>query len=130
MVMAENPSDETVLSLLGEVKRDCLAWVAAEKNLLAARLQSGVRRVELAAVAAGGALVAALVGLMTLANAAVLALSTWLGLALSAVIVGIAPIIAAALLVFWIRSLLRPGDLSGRAETAAKQVWSALNEPN
>jgi hypothetical protein len=49
---------------------------------------------------------------------------------LASLLVAVILFVAAALLIFWIKSLLSPKHLGARAKTHAKVIWSALHEPN
>ena len=112
------------------MKRDGASWISAEQKLLRARLDDGVRRVEIAALLAIGALIAALVATFALANMLILLLTPPVGPVLASLLVAVVLFVAGALLIIWVKSLLRPKDLSLRAKTHAKVIWSALNEPN
>lgn len=124
------PSDETLSAAFEQLTRDGTAWVSAEQELLQARLRHGVRRVELAALLAIGALMATVAATITLANMLVHMLTPSLGPVLSSLLVAVALLLAGALLIAWVKSLLHPKALSGRVKSHAKVIWSALNEPN
>jgi hypothetical protein len=122
--------DETLTAAFEQFKRDGASWISAEQKLLRARLQDGMRRVELAAFLAIGALIAALVATFALANMLILLLTPLLGPVLASLMVAVALLIAGALLIIWVKSLLSPKHLGERAKAHAKVIWSALNEPN
>jgi hypothetical protein len=122
------PGDETLSAAFEQVKRDGVAWASVERELLEARVKNGVRRMELAALLAIGALMAAVAATITLANMLVSMLTPSLGPALAGLLVAVALFIAGALLIIWAKSLLHPKMISGRTLNSAKVIWSALNE--
>jgi hypothetical protein len=122
------PGDETLSAAFEQVKRDGAAWASVERELLEARVKNGVRRMELAALLAIGALMAAVAATITLANMLVSMLTPSLGPALAGLLVAVALFIAGALLIIWAKSLLHPKMISGRTLNSAKVIWSALNE--
>jgi hypothetical protein len=122
------PGDETLSAAFEQVKRDGAAWASVERELLEARVKNGVRRMELAALLAIGALMAAVAATITLANMLVSMLTPSLGPALAGLLVAVALFIAGALLIIWVKSLLHPKMISGRTLNSAKVIWSALNE--
>jgi hypothetical protein len=122
------PGDETLSAAFEQVKRDGVAWASVERELLEARVKNGVRRMELAALLAIGALMAAVAATITLANMLVSMLTPSLGPALAGLLVAVALFIAGALLIIWVKSLLHPKMISGRKLNSAKVIWSALNE--
>jgi hypothetical protein len=124
------PGDETLTAAFEELKRDGAAWMSAERKLFQARFWSGIRRVELAAILAIGALMATVAATITLANMLVYMLAPSFGLVWASLLVAIALLIAGALLIVWLKSLLHPSELSGRAVSSAKVLWSVFNEPN
>lgn len=124
------PGDETLSAAFEQVKQDGASWLAAEQKLLQARFRDGTRRVELAAILAVGALIAALVATVALANMLILLLTPAVGPVLASLLVAVVLFIAGALLIIWVKSLLSPKHLGQRAKTHAKVIWSALNEPN
>jgi hypothetical protein len=132
--MAKNddgrPAAQSLGDMFEELKRDGLAWAAAERDLLKARVDSGVKRVELAASLVIGALIVTIAGTITLANVVVESLSPSLGPIAAGLIVGLALLLSGALLIVWVRSLLRPTELKGRTLSSAKIIWSALDEPH
>jgi hypothetical protein len=124
------PGDETLTAAFEQLKHDGASWISAEQKLLQARLRDGVRHVELAALLAIGALIAALVATFALANMLILLLAPMVGPVLASFLVAVVLFVAGALLIVWVKSLLSPKDLGGRAKTHVKAIWSALNEPN
>jgi hypothetical protein len=124
------PGDETLTTAFEQLKRDGAAWFSAEQKLLQARFKNGVRRAELAALLAIGALMAALGATITLANMLVAMLTPSLGPVLAGLVVAIALFVTGALLILWVKVLLHPTDLGGRVRSNAKVIWSALNEPH
>ena len=62
------PAADTLGGMFDQLKRDGLAWASAEQALLQARVSSGVKRVELAAIVAIGALMVTVAGTIVLAN--------------------------------------------------------------
>ena len=124
------PGSESLSSLFDEFKNDGAAWLAAEQALLQARVQSGARRIELAAIMIIGALMVTVAGTITLANVLVELMAPSLGPVTAGLIVGLALLLAGALLIIWVKSLLRPTAMTGRTQASAKLIWSALNEPN
>jgi ethanolamine transporter EutH len=126
----EKAGDETLGAAFEQLKRDGASWISAERKLLQARFDDGMRRVELAALLAVGALIAALVATFALANMLILLLTPLIGPVLASLLVAVVLFVAGALLVIRLKSLLRPKNLSVRAKTHAKVIWSALNEPN
>lgn len=124
------PTDESLGAAFEQVKRDGAAWIAAEHQLLRARVKDGVRRLELAALLTVGALMAAIAAVMTLANMLVDLLTPALGAVLAGLVVTIVLFIVGALLVFWAKSLLRPQELGGRTLNSAKLLWNAFHEQN
>ncbi len=124
------PTEETLSGMVDQLKRDALSWATAEQALLSARVKSGMKRLELAAILMIAVLMLAIAGSVTLANVLVLSLSGSLGPTMAGLVVSIALLLAGLALIFWIRSLLRPGEFKGRAQSAAKVIWSALNESN
>lgn len=124
------PGGESLSSLFDEFKNDGAAWLAAEQALLQARVQSGARRIELAAIMIIGALMVTIAGTITLANVLVGLLAPSLGPITAGLAVGLALLLAGALLIVWVKSLLRPTVMTGRTQASAKLIWSALNEPN
>ena len=124
------PGDETLSAAFEQLKSDGASWISAEQKLLRARFRDGVRRVELAAILAAGALIAALVATFALANMLILLLTPSVGPVLASLLVAVILFIAGALLIIWVKSLLSPKHLGERAKTHAKVIWSALNEPN
>lgn len=122
--------DESLSRAVEQLKRDGLAWATAEQDLLRARLKSTVKRVELAAVMTVAALMVTIAGTVTLANAAVQSLAASLGPLVAGVVVGVALLLVGALLIVWVKALLRPAGPKGRAQSTVKVIWSALNEPN
>lgn len=124
------PSTQSLGDMFEELKRDGLAWAAAERALLTARVNSGVKRVELAAILVIGALIVTIAGTITLVNVLVQSLSPSLGPIVAGLIVGLALLLAGALLIAWVRSLLRPTELKGRTLSTAKIIWSTLDEPH
>ena len=124
------PATQSLGEMFEELKRDGLAWAAAERALLKARVNSGVKRVELAAILVIGALIITIAGTITLVNVLVQSLSPSLGPIVAGLIVGLALLLAGALLIAWVRSLLRPTELKGRTLSTAEIIWSALDEPH
>ena len=124
------PDDETLSAAFEQLKHDGASWLAAEQKLLQARFRDGTRRVELAAILAIGALVAALVATVALANMLILLLTPAVGPVLASLVIAVVLFIAGALLIIWVKSLLSPKHLGERAKAHAKVIWSALNEPN
>ncbi|WP_119268699.1 phage holin family protein [Taklimakanibacter deserti] len=124
------PGDETLSAAFEQLKRDGAAWFSAEQDLLQARLRNGVRRVELAALLTVGALMVTVAAAITLANMLVHMLTPPFGPVLASLLVAIILLIAGALLIVWVKSLLHPKELSGRVRSHAKVIRSALNEPN
>jgi hypothetical protein len=124
------PGDETLSAAFEQLKHDGASWISAEQKLLQARFRHGKRRVELAAILAAGALIAALVATVALANMLIFLLTPSVGPILASLLVAVVLFIAGALLIVWIKSLLSPTRLGERAKTHAKVIWSALNEPN
>jgi hypothetical protein len=124
------PGDETLSAAFEQLKHDGASWLSAEQKLLQARFQNGVRRIELAAVLAIAAVIAALVATFALANMLILLLTPFIGPVLASLTVAVILFIAGALLIIWVKSLLSPKHLGERAKTHAKVIWSALNEPN
>lgn len=124
------PGNETLNAAFEQVKRDGAAWISAEQKLLQARVHHGVRRVEFAALLAIGALMATVAATITLANMLVHMLTPSFGPVLASFLVAVALLVAGALLIAWVKTLLHPKELSGRAMSHAKAIWSALNEPN
>lgn len=124
------PATQSLGEMFEELKRDGLAWAAAERALLKARVNSGVKRVELAAILVIGALIVTIAGTITLVNVLVQSLSPSLGPIVAGLIVGLALLLAGALLIAWVRSLLRPTELKGRTLSTAEIIWSALDEPH
>ena len=124
------PAPQPLGDVFEDLKRDGLAWAAAERALLKARVNLGAKRAGLAAALAIGAVMAAIAGTITLANVLVQSLSLSLGPIAAGLIVGLALLLAGALLIAWVRSLLRPGDLTARALGTAKIIWNALDEPH
>ncbi|MGE0240815.1 MAG: hypothetical protein AB7F09_15735 [Parvibaculaceae bacterium] len=122
------PGDETLSAAFEQLKRDGAAWAAAEQELLQARFQHAVRRMELAALLTIGALMAVVAATITLANMLVNMLTPSLGPVLAGLLVAIALFLAGALLIIWVKSLLRARMISGRTLNGAKVIWSALNE--
>ena len=122
--------DETLSAAFEQLKRDGASWFSAEQKLAQARFQDGMRRVEVAAILAIGALIAALIATVALANMLILLLTPSVGPLFASLLVAVVLFIAAALLVIWAKSLLRPKQLGERAKAHAKVIWSALNEPN
>ncbi len=126
----DRPDDESLRRAVEQLKRDGLAWASAEQDLLRARMKSTIIRVELAALMIVTALMVTIAGVITLANVLVERLAVSLGAIAAGVIVGLALIIAGALLIAGVKSLLRPADPTGRAQSTVKVIWKALNEPN
>lgn len=124
------PAAQSLGDMFDQLKRDGLAWASAEQALLQARVNSGVKRVELAAVVAMGALMVTIAGSITLADVLVQSLSPSLGPVMAGLVVGIALLLLGAGLIVWVKSLLRPAELKGRTQSTAKIIWSALDEPN
>jgi hypothetical protein len=124
------PGDETLGAAFEQLKRDGAAWAAAERELLQARVRNGVRRVELAALLTIGALMVTVAATITLANMLVIMLTPVLGAILASLLVALALFIAGALLIVWVKSLVRPKMMSERTVSGAKVIWSAFNEPN
>lgn len=124
------PAAQSLGDMFDQLKRDGLAWASAERALLQARVNSGVKRVELAAVVAMGALMVTIAGSITLADVLVQSLSPSLGPVMAGLVVGIALLLLGAGLIVWVKSLLRPAELKGRTQSTAKIIWSALDEPN
>jgi hypothetical protein len=124
------PGDNTLGAAFEQLRRDGAAWAAAEHDLLQARVKDGVRRVELAALLTIGALMATVAATITLANMLVNMLTPFLGSVLAGLLVALALFIAGALLIVWVKSLLRAKMISGRMLNGAKVMWSAFNEPN
>ena len=124
------PGDNTLGAAFEQLKRDGAAWATAEHELLQARVKDGVKRVELAALLTIGALMAAIAATMTLANMLVNMLTPFLGSVLAGLVVALAMFIAGALLIVWVKSLLRTKMISGRTLSGAKVIWSAFNEPS
>jgi hypothetical protein len=131
--MAEADSrlrDENLGAAFEQVKRDGAAWIAAEHQLLRARVKDGVRRLVLAALLAGGALMASIAAIMTFANMLVDLLTPALGAVLAGLVVTIVLFIVGALLIFWVKSLLRPQELGGRTLDSVKVLWNSFHEQN
>ncbi len=131
--MAEDdgkPGDETLGAAFEQLKRDGAAWISAEQALFKARLWNGVRRVELAALLTIGALMVAVAAATTLANMLVNMLTPSLGPVLAGLVVAVALLVTGALLILWVKSLLQPKELGGRAMSHAKAIRSVFNEPN
>jgi hypothetical protein len=124
------PADETLSAAFEQVKRDAAAWASAEQELLRARAGRAVRRIELAALLTMGALMAVVAAAITLANMFVDMLSPALGPVLAGLAVAVALLVAGALLVLWVKSLLHTRLTGGRTLDGARIIWSALNEPN
>ena len=124
------PAADTLGGMFDQLKRDGLAWASAEQALLQARVSSGMKRVELAAIVAIGALMVTIAGTIVLANVLVQSLSPSLGPVMAGLVVGIALLLLGAGLIVRVKSLLRPAELKGRTQNTAKVIWSALNEPN
>jgi Flp pilus assembly protein TadB len=124
------PGDETLSAAFEQLKHDGASWLSAEQKLLRARFRDGMRRVELAAILATSALIAALAATFALANMLILLLTPSIGAVLASLLVAIILFIAGALLILWVKSLLSPKHLGERAKTHAKVIWNALNEPN
>ena len=124
------PPTQSLGDMFEELKRDGLAWAAAERALLTARVNSGVKRVELAAILVIGALIVIIAGTITLVIVLVQGLSPSLGPIVAGLNVGLALLLAGALLIAWVRSLLRPTELKGRTLSTAKIIWSAFDEPH
>jgi len=124
------PGDETLGAAFEQLKRDGAAWAAAERELLQARVRNGLRRVELAALLTIGALMVTVAATITLANMLVIMLTPVLGPILASLLVALALFIAGALLIVWVKSLVRPKMISERTVSGAKVIWSAFNEPN
>ena len=103
---------------------------SSDLALLQARVSSGMKRVELAAIVAIGALMVTIAGTIVLANVLVQSLSPSLGPVMAGLVVGIALLLLGAGLIVRVKSLLRPAELKGRTQNTAKVIWSALNEPN
>lgn len=129
MTKTDGKPSETLSHSFEQVKRDGEAWFAAERKLLQERVQSGARRVQLAIILTLGALLLAIGGTIVLADVLVQLLAASLGPVISGLVVGIALLLIGLALIGWVKSLLRPTrQLSGRAQSTAKFVWSALNE--
>lgn len=124
------PGEENLSSAFEQLKRDGAAWLSAEQELLQARVENGVRRVELAALLTIGALMATVTAMMTLANTVVDMLTPSLGSMLAGLLVALTLFIAGALLIVWVKSLLHPRQFAGRTVSHAKVFWSTLNEPH
>ena len=124
------PGAETLSEAFDQFKRDGAAWVSAEQELLQARATQTVRRMALAALLAGGALLAGLTATITLADMFVNLLTPSLGPVLAGLLVTIAMFAIGAVLVIWVKSLLPTKLINGRTLNGAKVIWSALNEPN
>lgn len=122
--------DETLGSAFEKLKRDGAAWASAERELLRARISNGVRRMELAALLTIGALMVTVAATITLANMLVIMLTPVLGPLFASLLVALALFIAGALLIVWVKSLVRPKMISERTLSGAKVIWSAFNEPN
>jgi hypothetical protein len=124
------PRDENLGAAFEQVKRDSAAWIAAEQRLLRARVKDGIHRLELAAILVAVALIAVIAAIMTLANMLVDLLTPALGAVLAGLIVTIALLVVGVLLIFWVKSLLRPHELGRRTVESAKVLWNAFNEHN
>jgi hypothetical protein len=124
------PDDESLSRAVEQLKRDGLAWATAEQDLLRARVKSTVKRVELAAFMTIAALMVTIAGTIVLANTVVQGLAASLGPIRAGVVVGVVLLLVGALLIVWVKSLLRQGDPGGRAQSTVKVIWNALNEPN
>lgn len=130
MVRNDGKPDETLSRLFEQLKSDGLTWASAEQALFQARVDTRVRRVELAALLMVGALMAAIAAAVTLATVLVASLTPSIGPVLAGLVVGLALILLAGGLIAWARSLLHKAVLKGRTQKTAKIMWSALNEPN
>lgn len=126
----EKPGAQSLGDIFDQLKRDGVAWASAEQALLKARVNSGVKRVELAAVITIVALIVTIAGATTLADVVVQSLSPALGPVASGLLVAVALLLLGGALIAWVKSLLRPAGLKGRALSTAKIIWSALDEPN
>jgi len=126
----EKPGAQSLGDIFDQLKRDGVAWASAEQALLVARVNSGVKRVELAAILTIVALIVTIAGATTLADVVVQSLSPALGPVASGLLVAVALLLLGGALIAWIKSLLRPAGLKGRALSTAKIIWSALDEPN
>lgn len=125
------PSPESLSNAYEQVKRDGEAWFSAERALLHEQVQSGAKRMQLAIIVALGAVLLAIAGTIVLANVLVQLLTASLGPVIAGLVVGIALLLIGIALIAWVKALLRPtGQVSGRAQSTAKYIWSALNEPN
>lgn len=122
--------DDTLGAAFEQLKRDGAAWISAEQELFKARLWNGIRRVELAALLTIGALMVAVAAATTLANMLVHMLTPALGPVSASLVVAVALIVTGALLIVWVKSLLQPKELSGRAISNAKAIRSVFNEPS
>jgi hypothetical protein len=126
----EKPGAQSLGDIFDELKRDGVAWASAEQALLEARVNSGVKRVELAAIITIVALIVTIAGAITLADVVVQSLSPALGPVASGLLVAVALLLLGGALIAWVKSLLRPAGLKGRTLSMAKIIWSALDEPN
>jgi hypothetical protein len=126
----EKPGAQSLGDIFDQLKRDGVAWASAEQALLEARVNSGVKRVELAAIITIVALIVTIAGAITLADVVVQSLSPALGPVASGLLVAIALLLLGAALIAWVKSLLRPAGPKGRTLSTAKIIWSALDEPN
>jgi len=130
MAKTDGPRAQSLGDRFEDLKRDGLAWASAERTLLRARLNSGAKRVGLAAILAVSALMVTIAGTIVLADVLVQSLSPALGPIMAGLTVGLALLLIGALLIAWVRSLLRPAELKGRTLSTAKIIWSALDGPH
>ncbi|WP_119390996.1 phage holin family protein [Taklimakanibacter lacteus] len=130
MAHTEGKPDTTLSELLDQLKSDGRAWASAERRLFRAKVSSRVRRVEVAALMAVGALMAAIAASVTLANVLVASLTPSLGPVMAGLAIGFMLIVIAGGLIAWIRTILHTAVLKGRTQDTARTIWSALNEPN
>jgi len=130
MAKTDGPRAQSLGDMFEDLKRDGLAWASAERTLLRARLNSGAKRVGLAAILAVSALMVTITGTIVLADVLVQSLSPALGPIMAGLTVGLALLLIGALLIAWVRSLLRPAELKGRTLSTAKIIWSALDGPH
>jgi hypothetical protein len=130
MAEPDGKPDEALSTAFEQLKRDGAAWASAEHLLLQARVKTGIRRMELAALLTIGALMVTVTATITLANMLVSMLTPSLGPVLAGLLVAIALFIAGALLLVWVKSLVHPRPISSRTMDGAKVIWSALNGRN
>lgn len=123
------PIDDSLAGSFDALKRDLMAWIAAERALLHARMTSSARRVACAAAMIAIALMATFVALTVLANVLVQALADSLGPLTAGLVVGLGLLLLGIILAIAARSLLVSADpLSGRLRSNAKFIWSQFND--